>query len=302
MRFNLFSIFSQISDNLKMNNLLQPALLILFLGLACNPLKKEFEVHGHQGFRSVYPGNTLPSFKYAIENNVTILEMDVVLSKDKKLIVHHDHHLEKGSCLDATGKIIAEDIAIQDLAYEQIKKYNCGIANPRFPGQQTVTAYQPSLEEVIDLIKSYPEKKITLSIETKHYPALDIFVTPEEFAGILYDLLKEKSLLNSSYIQSFDYRILQAFKRLHPNAVLVALFEGNTVDYAREAKRYGASIVSPNYLWLNKEIVYNIHANGIRVIPWTVNDEKAVKNLLEMNVDGIISDNPLVVFGILKGK
>lgn len=274
------------------------------LNMNCNPIKYNFEIHGHQGYRSQFPGNTLPGFKFAIEKGVKFLEMDVVVSKDRKLIVHHDHHLEKGTCLGPDKKPIQNDILISSLTYEEIKTYDCGsIPNSKFPLQKLVPGtYQPSLEEVIQLVQGNSDGSIVLNIETKHFPANDKIISPAEITLILYETLKKYEMLNKVYIQSFDYRTLKEFKKLHSNATLVALFEGNTVDYIYTAKSISATIVSPNHEWIDKNEVNKIRSNGIRVVPWTVNDKDAINRLLDFNVDGIISDDPLLVKETLSSK
>ncbi len=268
--------------------------------LAENPT---IEIQGHQGARAKLPGNTIPSFEYALMKGVDVLELDIVVSKDKKLVVDHDHFLGKEYCLSPEGKPLAEDVPIISLNYDEIKKYDCGsLTQKRFPDQKPAPKTpRPLLEDVIELVKKSGKEKVKLNIETKLAPGLEIYcVSPQEFAELLINVLRRKNFLDRAYIQSFDYRTLVAAKRLYPKAKLVALFEGNLVDYAQTAMSIGADTVSPNYQWITAEDVRRIRSMGIQVVPWTVNSKEEIEKLIEMKVDGIISDDPELVMSLLK--
>lgn len=269
------------------------------------PLNPKIQVQGHQGARAKLPGNTIPSFEYALSKGVDVLELDVVVSKDKKLVVDHDHFLGKEFCLSPDGKTLVEDVPIISLNYEEIKKYDCGtLTMKRFPEQKSVPRTpRPLLEDVIALVKKPGNEKIMLNIETKLAPGLEKFaVPPKEFSELLFELLRKENFLNRAYIQSFDFRTLKEFKKLYPNARLVALFEGNTVDYASIARSVGAEIISPNHQWIATEDVGRIRSQGIQVVPWTANSKEDIQRLIEMKVDGIISDDPELVIKLLSGQ
>ncbi|MBE7411892.1 MAG: hypothetical protein L6Q54_02965 [Leptospiraceae bacterium] len=279
--------------------------IFLFIHCGIRPRlleKPVIEIQGHQGARAKFPGNTLPSFEYALSKNIDVLELDVVVSKDKKLVVSHDLFLEKEDCLSPEGRLLNEGIPIITLNYDEIKKYDCGsITQKRFPNQKSIPkTSRPLLTDVIHLVKKSGKDKVKLNIETKISPGLEKWtVSPLEFSELLINVLKGENFLDRVYFQSFDYRTLTIIKRLYPKAKLVALFEGNLVDYAQTAIGIEADTISPNYQWITKEHVQKIRSMGIRVIPWTVNSKEEIQRMIDMNVDGIISDDPDLVISIL---
>src|SRR5690606_34634502 len=92
------------------------------------------EVHGHRGARAVYPENSLVGFKYAIEIGVDALELDLVVTKDGKLVINHDRSINKRRCLDEKGKRIREERLIFHLTLKEVQSYDCGSRGHRnFP-------------------------------------------------------------------------------------------------------------------------------------------------------------------------
>ncbi len=300
---------SRFSDNMKRHLFITLLPLSIFFQNCSEKVRltehPTIEIQGHQGARAKLPGNTLPSFEYALSKGVDVLELDVVVSKDRKLVVDHDHFLGKDYCLSPDGKPLLEDVPIISLNYDEIKKYDCGsLTQKRFPEQRPVPKTpRPLLEDVISLVKKSGRDKVMLNIETKLAPGLEKYcVSPREFAELLVTALRKENFIDRAFIQSFDYRTLLEAKKLYPKAKLVALFEGNLVDYAKTAISVGAETISPNYQWITKEDVRRIRNQGIRVIPWTANSKEDIQTLIDMNVDGIISDDPELVMSLLGRK
>ena len=266
--------------------------------------EENIDIQGHRGCRGLMPENTIPGFIKAIELGVTTLEMDVVISKDKKVVVSHEPFLSHEICLTPDGKEISEEdeksYNLFQMTYEEIEKCDCGTKiHPRFPDQEKLAVHKPLLSDVIDAVeKTIIENSLQLvryNIETKYTPEGDgIFhPMPEEFVDLLLKVLNEKGILDRTIIQSFDISPLQIIKEKDPKLKLALLVE-NTYSPEENIKNLGfiPDVYSPYYLLVNEDLIKYARENNMKVIPWTINDKEDMKKLLEMGVDGIITDYP----------
>lgn len=259
---------------------------------------RAFEVHGHRGGRARFPENTIPAFEHALKVGVDVLEMDVNVTKDRVLVVHHDRKISPETCLTYSGEKIKPAPAIYDLTLAQVKKFDCGtLRHPDFKNQQTVPQTKiPTLEEVLGWLNksSIPmAKRVRLNIETKispDQPALS--PEPHIFAKLLIDLLKKKKFLERTVLQSFDYRTLIEARILEPKIKISALTDRTDEDLVKTASLLKADFVSPRWTLIQHQTVEKLHAFGVKVLPWTVNDRLAWAQLSVMGVDGIITDDP----------
>lgn len=283
------------------------ALLAMALLTAARPGPR-IEVQGHRGARALRPENTLPAFEYALSVGADMLELDVVVTKDDQVVVMHDPYLNPVLCTGPDGAPVPEGLAVRSLTLEALQRYDCGaLKNPRFPRQVPVPGTRvPTLEAVLDLVKASPHpaaKKVGFNIELKLEPAHpELFPTPERFAELVVGLLGRRGVLNRVVIQSFDYRALVAVKALAPKARLAMLISDTFPNPVAIAKDLGAAIISPHHEWITKEAVRALHAEGVRVVPWTANDEAAWARLVDLGVDGIITDDPAALIAYLQGR
>ena len=274
----------------------------------------KFDVQGHRGARGLKPENTIPAFLAALDFGVTTLELDVVITKDKQVLVSHEPWMYHGICLDADGKPIVEKDErkhnIYQLTYEQVKQYDCGsIGNPKFPEQEKMKAHKPLLSDVIVAaethIKSYTRYEVDYNIEIKSEKELDeIFQpSPEEFSDVVFNLIDQYLPLDRVVIQSFDFRVLKYFHEKYPQVRLAALVENEkSADENLKDLGFVPSVYSPYFKLLTNQVVKDLRSKVIdsddkkprkmRVIPWTVNEEKDMLVLKGMGVDGFITDYP----------
>lgn len=278
--------------------------VFLLLGLAaCQPggVNPNLDIQGHRGARGLYPENTIEAFLRAIDLGVTTLEMDVVMSGDSQLVVSHEAFINPAFCYTPKGKaIIGDTINMFKIPYDSIKQYDCG-GKPyaRFPEQKRMHASKPLLADVIDVVEAYIKAKglkpVNYNIETKCEPKDDgIFnPAPDFFAGSLWDMVKSKGIESRTSIQSFDIRTLQWLHTQKAPVSLVLLVEKTTnPDSALKALGFTPAVYSPNFELINKDVVDKLHTKGLKVIPWTVNEDRDLRRVAEMGVDGIITDYP----------
>lgn len=280
-------------------------LLVLLMAVSANIFSQTtFDIEGHRGCRGLYPENTIVAFINAVKLGVNTLEMDMQISKDGKIVISHDAFMGSNICTKPDGTPVAEadeqNLKIYTLSYEEIKKYDCGSrGNAKFPGQHKVSVYKPLLSDVIDSVEKYIAEHhlppVKYNIETKSTPEGDDINHPKPavFARMVYDLIKQKGVINKCIIQSFDPRTMQEIRKIDPN-ITTALLVANLKGLKGNLNRLGfnPAIYSPEYRLVNKKLVNQCHHMHILVLPWTVNDEKKMIELKKMGVDGLISDYP----------
>jgi glycerophosphoryl diester phosphodiesterase len=261
------------------------------------PAAPKILVHGHRGARAMRPENTLPAFQYAIGIGVDVLELDMAVTKDNILVVSHDPYLEAPVCSGPQPKAM-----IHELTLAQVREWDCGkIRNPLFSKQTPVPGTRmPTLDEVFDLA---PTSKVQFNIETKIFADHpERTPSPEEFVRLVLAMVRKHRLEDRVMLQSFDFRTLQAMKKVAPEIRLVALWEGGDRDFVSIAKEAGATIVSPAYKLVTPDKVRAAHAAGLEVVPWTANAPADWDKLVAAQVDAIISDDPAELIAYLKSK
>lgn len=277
------------------------ALLALALQMTAAP---KILVHGHRGARAAMPENTLPAFEYALAQGVDALELDLAVTKDNILVVSHDPEMNSKICKGPEGL----PHTIRQLTLAQVKQFDCGATqNAEFPNQKTVPGTKmPTFAEVLELAKKH---KADLNVETKIFPSKpELTPSPEEFARLVIDEVRKHKLESRLILQSFDWRTLDAAKKIAPNVRLSALHPSGMSDaiikrdYVNEAKSAGYGIVSPHYRLTTKADVAKAHSLGLQVVPWTANDAKTWDALIEAGVDAIITDDPAALIAYLKRK
>ena len=261
------------------------------------------DIQGHRGARGLMPENTIPAFLKALEyDKVTTLELDLAVTKDKRLVVSHEPWFNHVICFDAAGDTIREDelISIYTLTYDEVKQFDCGSkGNPRFPQQELLNVGKPLLKQVIDTVNQYiSESNLpapAYNIEIKTDPRLDSIYTPipSEFADLVVAFVEKHLSDRQVTIQSFDFRVLQYIHRTYPEIQLVALVEnGKGVADNLAELGFVPEVYSPWYKLLVKQSIDSIHKENMLIVPWTVNDTIAMRQLIDWGVDGIITDYP----------
>jgi glycerophosphoryl diester phosphodiesterase len=253
-------------------------------------------VHGHRGARARRPENTLPAFRYAIDQGVDVLELDVAVTKDNVAVVSHDPLINATICSGPkTG------IAIHTLTLAELREYDCGAKhNPLFATQVPVPGTRvPTLDEVFDLSRG---TTVQFNVETKIFSDHpELTPGPEAFTQMILDLIRKHAIEQRVILQSFDPRTLRVMKKLDPGIRRAALFETNR-DWPEVAREFEATLYSPEFHLVTPERVAQAHAAGLQVVPWTVNKPEDWTKLVDARVDAIISDDPASLIAWLRGK
>ncbi len=265
--------------------------------------KSNIDFQGHRGCRGLLPENTIPAFIKALDY-VSTLECDVVISKDKQVIVSHDPWMEGALCSHPDGRPLAEDehkkFRILEMEYEEIKKYDCGLrGHKKFPQQKAMAAHKPSMKDMVRTVDQYcKDNSLKLpwyDIEIKSLPSWYGKYTPEPeaYVDIILAEIEELGIADRLNLQSFDLNILEEIHKKNDKIVLAYLVENlSTFDKNMAKISFIPDIYSPYYRFVSKRLANKVHAKGMKLIPWTVNEHKDMKKMIKAGVDGIITDYP----------
>jgi glycerophosphoryl diester phosphodiesterase len=269
-------------------------------------MKESFDKQGHRGCRGLMPENTIPAMLHAMDLNVTTLELDVVITKDKQVVLSHEPFFNHEIATKPTGTLVTEaeekQLNIFQMTYVEVKRFDVGLRpHPRFPQQKKIATYKPLLSELFDSVSAYLQshnrEQPYFNIETKCLPAKDgvFHPKPDEFVELLMAVIKEKKMEQWVIIQSFDFRTLQ-YLHLHYPAIKTAMLieddDQRGIEKQVEALGFVPTIYSPHYSLVNAALISYCRQRNIKVVPWTVNTKEEIEQLKQLGVDGIISDYP----------
>ena len=249
-------------------------------------------VFAHRGASAHRPENSIPSFIHAMDLGADAIELDVVLSKDLKVVVNHSMTIPISQCT-LNGKTLIHKVKLNSLTYEQISKYRCGhLEDPLFPNKIKSHVTLPLLVDVLKAIQFHKNKNsLLISIELKSSP----FSTLSEdllFFNKVQEVLSPFKMNHQIIIQSFRLPLLNAVKKRFP-LIKTSLLAYNihTVQF-KSLQLAKIDFVSPKYKWVTPTLVKEALKYDLKTIPWTVNQEIHWKILLDMGVYGIITDFP----------
>jgi glycerophosphoryl diester phosphodiesterase len=260
---------------------------------------------GHRGARGLMPENTIPSMIKAIEAGANVIEVDVHLTRDDKVIVYHDASFNPDYTTLPNGQEIAKEerkkYTFYQMNYSDARPFVIGMKPySLFPQQQRINSYAPLLSELIDSVEAFTKSKnitpVYYLVEVKSNAKTDGVEqpSPERYMEVLIADLKPKQLGQRLIIQSFDMRPLQVLHRKHPEIALGFLTDKRNTTLEENLEQLGfiPAFYNPNYQLLTPELVKKCHDKNIRITPWTVNEEAQMKQIKTTGVDGIITDYP----------
>ena len=283
--------------------------LILLLASLIGPAvpaqtARAFSIEGHRGARGYLPENTIPSFEKAIELGADTVELDVVISSDKKVVVSHDHWFSHLISLDPKGEHIPKEKEKEHniflMPYSRVKLYDVGsLGNPGFPEQKPLKAHKPLLSEVFKALDKFTKARklplVRYNIEIKSAPEWDgkFHPDPAEFSSLVLKEIKRAKMAGRVKVQSFDVRPLQELRKLDPS-IPIALLVGNRDGVEKSIERLGfnPAAYSPHFSLLDEVTVLYCRENGIKLIPWTANTIADLEKAARFDIDGVITDYP----------
>jgi len=299
-------------------------LVLLATGLIMTLPASAVELHGHRGARGLVPENTLASFRAALAHGVDCIEIDIGMSRDGVLVIHHDRALNPVIARDG-AKWITAPVALKSLDYAQIARFDVGRLKPgtpyaaKWPAQVPADGARiPRLGDMLAMAELAEKIGVCLNIEVKTSPeAPDETFPPERISAALVAELDRHGFRNRVRIQSFDWRNLTFLANQAPDIPLSFLTaEQDWLDNVRRRssqaspwlaganlaafdgllpaaiKRLGGRIWAPYHRDIGANDVAAAHGLGLKVIVWTVNDASDMRRAMRLGVDGLITDYP----------
>jgi glycerophosphoryl diester phosphodiesterase len=285
-------------------------------------LAAAFDLQGHRGARGLAPENTLAGFKLAQDLGATTLETDLAVTRDGVVVISHDPVLNPALTRWPDGQwLAAAGPAIRTLSLDELKRYDIGRVNPasrygqQYPEQKPADGQRfPTLAEFF----AQASPAVRFNVEIKTDPGKpDLTLDPAAFAGLAVAEIRKAGVETRTTLQSFDWRGLIEARRLAPEIATACLsIESNNFDTVqrsggrpspwlggldlaahggslpRLAKAAGCTTWSPFWRNVTAENVKEAHALGLKVVPWTVNVPAEMGRLIDLGVDGLITDYP----------
>jgi len=224
-------------------------------------------VIAHRGASAEAPENSLAAFQLGVEQGCHMIELDVHLTKDKQIVVIHDHTLNR------TTNGIGE---IASLSYDKIKSYDCGKwFSKRYAGE-----YVPLLQEVLE--KTPANIQFNVEIKAAETPGM---------VESLVDVLRATNRVESTVVSSFHFGCLAELKKQLPE-IRIGLLYGKAYDFRRFEEETGLEVFSlhPNYPLVTDSYMKLANETGKRVYPWTVDAKEDLNKMVGLGVAGIITN------------
>ena len=284
---------------------------------------------GHRGARGLFPENSIFGFENILKIGVTLLELDVVFSKDKIPIITHGLTINPFLTRGVDGQFVQENIEISSLTVEQLKRYEIGKLeldieySKRFPEQKQLDGIcMPTLQELFEKMQQPDFEQARLMVEIKSEPDCSS-QDRENIAYLITKQIRDADLLNKVLLHSFDWLLLCECKKKDPEVATSFLTkkgyqnESNNRQflevYARdEAEKYnafpekikelGGSFWCPYFKDITLDRLLSARENNSVVVVWTVNEPEDIETMVDFGVDAIVTDYPHRVMSALKSK
>lgn len=249
-------------------------------------------VIAHRGYSGAAPENTLPSFAAALRAGADLVEFDYHHTRDGAPVVIHDPTADRTT--DACIRWGGENHRVADRTLAELRTLDAGRwFDARFAGTTV-----PELGAALDLIAA---------------AAMPLIERKAGDARTCVGLLRARGLINRVVVQSFDWDYLRDFRALAPEQVLGALGPAGRSDgrlptdeekvlgpvHLDRLAAAGASVAVWHHAHVTADSVREAHARALRVWVYTVDDIATARRLLDLGVDGLITNHPPLVWKAL---
>ncbi len=279
-----------------------------------------FDLQGHRGARGLAPENTLAGFRQALVVGVSTLELDVHVTADGHLVVHHDPAFNTDIARDESGQwLTGPQPPLKTLTLAQVQAVDVGRVRPgsktarNFASQQPADGeIIPTLDAVLALLNAEAAKNVRVNIEIKLDPRKpELHAEASALVAAVHQALKTHGLSGRAMVQSFNWEPLKLSQQLAPDVPTAYLTiqqpDANTLhgthwtagmqldDHGsapRMVKAAGGRYWTPFHKDLSAALVSEAKALGLQVIPWTVNHPRDMQRMIDLGVDGLITDYP----------
>jgi glycerophosphoryl diester phosphodiesterase len=238
----------------------------------------------HRGHSIAYPENTLEAYRKAIELGVEMIECDVNISRDGKLVMMHDSTLDRTT--SGSGRVSAS-------TWEEIQRLDAGKKfKSEFAGVKV-----PSTEETLLL---YKEAGILSCFEVKGADGDE----SDRIALGLVDLFIKHDMLDKAFLSSYHHESLHQAMLKCPELLLAPErlpddAPADPPEAVRQAQAFSAPVLQHQYTVLNADVVRALHENDIAVWSWSTNDEPSMIFSIEAGADALMGDDVQLMLEVL---
>lgn len=277
-------------------------------------MTRRMDVLAHRGGAGLLPENTIPAMVNAVKLGANSLELDLQLSSDGQVVVSHDKYFLWRYSTRPDGTTVSEKDPkeyIYTMPYSQVRKYDVGLKeDARFPDKERVAAYKPLLGELVDTVENFVRHNglspMSYNIELKSSEGENegkLWADYRTLADNAMELLLSKGLGDRLLIQSFDPRTLDYVHEKYPGVRISYLTDRNDTGWKEVMGRisFKPDWLSPEWHVVTEALVKECHDKGIMIVPWTVDDKDAMRSLMELGVDGIITNYPDQLLDLTRG-
>lgn len=247
----------------------------------CRGDEKMVKIYAHRGFSGRYPENTMLAFEKAVELGCDGIELDIHYSKDREIMIQHDEAMRRTTGMDGF---------IFDYTRSELEKINAGKSKNYEFGFTPV----PSFEEYLDYMK---DRKMITNIELK--------TAPVYYEGIEYkviDMIYKAGVEKKVIFSSFNWLSIVRAKEIAPEIPSGLLIEPKLFKMGSLIGKSGIRYFHPWFKTVDLEMVKDMHANGVGMNVWTVDEEADIMSMISLKVDGIITNYPDRAKDVLKEK
>ena len=255
-----------------------------------------FMNNAHRGCSLEFPENTYLSFCEAVKTGADVLETDLRLTSDGKVVLIHDENVAR--LTDRTGKVGA-------LTYQELSSMDYGYRFTKDKGKTFPfrgTGMKIMLFE--EALQAFPDVKFNIDLKDKNSALVDAFIKIIKTNDAADRVLAGS--FHSSNIQQLRKSLPEIATACTPIEVLQLFFLSRTGMLFLKKNFQGDALQIPEYSGgirlVHPAFVNEMHKKGLYVYVWTVNTEKDVQRFLAFGVDGIFSDNPKMVKKVLAGS
>jgi glycerophosphoryl diester phosphodiesterase len=296
------------------------------------------QIYAHRAGRGLMPEQTQPAYVAALRLGVDYVDMDIGMTKDGVLVLTHNLTLNPDLTRDQSGRWITDPIPIKSLTLRELQRYDVGRLKPGtqyasyFPNQRPHDRTPiPTLREIVRLVKEIAGDKVGFQMEIKNDPTQpELTASPENFAQALYKLIMQEGIGDRTEIQAFDWRCLIELSKLDRNIKTAYLSDhttevmddtekgtwtagllpkDNSYSLPKMVKHLGGCCWEPFAMDLTKSDLDEAHRLGLKVVAWGWPEQEGTEfnyaqneQLLDWGVDGIITDRPDILRGILAAR
>jgi glycerophosphoryl diester phosphodiesterase len=230
------------------------------------------KIYAHRGASNDAPENTLAAFRLAMEQGAEGIELDVQMTADGQLVVIHDETLDRTT--NGHGLVVAH-------TYEEIKGLDASAKFGRGYRDEPI----PLLREVLELIEP---TQLELNIELKNG-----IIRYDGMEESVVRLVKEYGMEKRVNLSSFNHYSIVKLKSLAPEIETAILYVAGLYEPWNYAKTVGAGALHPYFYSVVPEIVVEAHQFGLKVRPYTVDEDRDIRKMIEAGVDAVITNHPL---------